>query len=333
MYDYGLSVLEQYGLEAQAVYRGRGALICETEKGLKIIKEFKGSQKKLEQLYRLQLHIRQNSDIAVDCVVENLEGGLVSQDKDGISYVVRDWFGGRECDTKSRNDILESVKTLARLHSVMCLPLVENYRKESLLEECSRHNREIRKTGTYIKKKKTKNEFERRLLGCLKDFLDQGEQTVRDLGISCYLQLYEKETKKGSICHGECNQHNFLRGERGTMLVNYEKWNFDCQVADLYQFMRKILEKHNWNVRLGQDMILAYHKEKKLTREEVVNLKLRLSYPWKFWKLVNHYAGSSKPWISGRNLEKLEVLIKQQKDWMEFIKNCFSDSFFSHFTL
>ena len=34
MYDRGLSVLEQYGLEAGAVYRGRGALICETQEGL-----------------------------------------------------------------------------------------------------------------------------------------------------------------------------------------------------------------------------------------------------------------------------------------------------------
>ena len=31
MYDYGLSVLEQYGLEADAARRGRGALICETK--------------------------------------------------------------------------------------------------------------------------------------------------------------------------------------------------------------------------------------------------------------------------------------------------------------
>ncbi|MGI6007547.1 MAG: hypothetical protein ACOX8E_08680 [Ruminococcus sp.] len=333
MYDFGLSVLEQYGLEAEASHRGRGALICETKEGMVIIKEFKGSQKKLEQLHDLQMHIRQSSSILVDCVKKNLEGELVSQDKDGIAYIVRDWFGGRECDTKSRKDILESTKTLARLHSVMCLPLSENYRRESLLEECSRHNREIRKTGTYIRKKKAKNEFERRLQGCLNEFLDQGEKTVEYLGGSSYMQLYERETNRGSICHGECNQHNFLRTDQGFMLVNYEKWNFDCQVADLYQFMRKILEKHNWNVQLGQDMILAYHREKALTEEEVINLKLRLSYPWKFWKLINHYAGSSKPWISERNMEKLEILIKQEEEWLAFIKNCFSDSFFRHFTL
>ena len=34
MYDKGLSVLEQYGLEAAAVSRGRGALICDTKEGM-----------------------------------------------------------------------------------------------------------------------------------------------------------------------------------------------------------------------------------------------------------------------------------------------------------
>ena len=44
MYDRGLSVLEQYGLEAGAVvYRGRGALICETQEGLVLIREYWGT--------------------------------------------------------------------------------------------------------------------------------------------------------------------------------------------------------------------------------------------------------------------------------------------------
>ena len=45
MYDKGLSVLEQYGLEAAAVYRGRGALICNTKEGMVLIREFYGTQK------------------------------------------------------------------------------------------------------------------------------------------------------------------------------------------------------------------------------------------------------------------------------------------------
>ena len=40
MYDRGLGVLEQYGLTAETVLRGRGALICQTEEGWKSIREY-----------------------------------------------------------------------------------------------------------------------------------------------------------------------------------------------------------------------------------------------------------------------------------------------------
>ena len=46
MYDYGLSTLEQYGLTAESTARTRGGLLCHTEKGLVIVKEFKGTGKK-----------------------------------------------------------------------------------------------------------------------------------------------------------------------------------------------------------------------------------------------------------------------------------------------
>ena len=45
MYDYGLSTLEQYHLTARASWRTRGALLCQTEKGLLILREFTGSEK------------------------------------------------------------------------------------------------------------------------------------------------------------------------------------------------------------------------------------------------------------------------------------------------
>ena len=47
MYDYGLSTLEQYSLTVLSTARTRGALLCRCEEGLFILKEFKGTEKKL----------------------------------------------------------------------------------------------------------------------------------------------------------------------------------------------------------------------------------------------------------------------------------------------
>lgn len=327
VYDYGLSVLEQYDLTAKTTYRGRGAIICETQDGLKIIREYRGSQKKLELLKQLQGQIKEADIMKVDYIRENREGSVVSCDRDGIPYVVRDWFLGRECDTKSKTDILDSVSLMARLHKVMHMPTEENYLKESLLDECKRHNREIKKIAKFVQKKQQKNNFESVLIDTMVDFLRQGEQAVRDLENSKYQELRAQSIARGDICHGEYNQHNILWTDSGLAAVNGEKWTFDMQISDLYQFMRKILEKHNWNVELGQLMIQQYHKENPLTQDELINLQIRLSYPWKFWKLANFYANNNKAWISGKNTEKLEKLNKQKESWLLFVKNSFFDSF------
>ena len=62
---------------------------------------------------------------------------------------------------------------------------------------------------------------------------------MEQLERSGYQELYRTAMERGSVCHGECNQHNIIwTGGRPTP-INYEKWNYDVQIADLYQFMRK----------------------------------------------------------------------------------------------
>ena len=110
MYDYGLSTLEQYGLTAESTARTRGGLLCHTEKGLVIVKEFKGTEKKLQKQQELLLQI-QSQGGKVDCYIPNQEENLVSRDRDGIPYTMQHWYEGRECDTRSKEDIFKKYST------------------------------------------------------------------------------------------------------------------------------------------------------------------------------------------------------------------------------
>ena len=126
LYDYGLSTLEQYGLTAKTTSRIRGALLCHTEEGILVLKEFSGSEKKLLKQQELLLSIQEKGG-SVDSYLANKEGSLISRDKDNIPYTLQRWYDGKECDTKSREDIQRGVRTLAGLHKIMKLPLAEEY--------------------------------------------------------------------------------------------------------------------------------------------------------------------------------------------------------------
>ena len=66
MYDYGLSVLSHYGLTASGTMRVRGALLCHTEQGDKLISEFGTAAEKLEQRYLLQCRITESGLLRCD---------------------------------------------------------------------------------------------------------------------------------------------------------------------------------------------------------------------------------------------------------------------------
>ena len=118
MYDYGLSILEQYGLTADTYTRTRGGLLCRTDQGTVIIKEFKGNETKLERQQELLVKLTEKGH-KVDAFVRNKEESLVTRDKDNISYTMQCCYEGKECDTRSETEILTAVEKLAELHKDM----------------------------------------------------------------------------------------------------------------------------------------------------------------------------------------------------------------------
>ena len=315
MYNRENQSLEQYPFEVKQTTKGRGALICDTDKGLKILKEYKGSEGRAEFLYSLLGFLKEHGQERVDCIVKNKEEKVITVDVDGTVYMVRDWYEGKECDTKNREDILRAVQQLADLHKVlrefpMEIPKYLQVQDNTLLLENEKHTRELRKVRNFIYSRKKKNDFEQKFLRSYQMFYQEAEQVIT-------LQRQELEGRKTEeiygICHGDYNQHNVIFSKKGTAVLNFEKASYDVQAGDLGNFMRKIMEKHNWNMGLGVDMLSAYEQVRAMTTEEMKQLYVRLAYPEKFWKIANHYYNSSKAWVCGRNLEKLEKIIGQNE--------------------
>ena len=174
--------------------------------------------------------------------------------------------------------------------------------------------------------KKKKNDFELEFLKHCNSFITQAEQVIQLQEKEFSLEQREKESSFYGICHGDFNQHNVIFTKEGVIILNYEKAIYGIQVSDLSNFMRKILEKHNWSLSLGLEMLETYQKVKPFKEQEMKQLYVRLAFPEKFWKIANHYYNQNKVWVCGRNLEKLKKLVKQNdtKDkFLQIISNNF----------
>ncbi len=130
----------------------------------------------------------------------------------------------------------------------------------------------------------------------------------------------KQEAAVYGICHGDFNQHNVLFARGRIIITNFEQAHYDVLVGDLAHFLRKLMEKHNFNIGLATDMLAAYEKRRKLTQEEWEQLYVRMAYPQKFWKVANHYFNANKAWVSGRDIEKLNRVIEQEEIRQQYLR-------------
>lgn len=326
MNDRAVHVLEKYELEVLRTQKSRGAILFETAEGLYILKEYRGTRSRLEAMERLLEAVRRQGFDHVEQPVRNREGELVTVDQDQTPYLVKTYAEGRECNVRETRECQAAIQALARLHCCMELPdeaWVESVPAFDLEAEYGKRNRELKKVRRFLKEKGQKNPFEIYLQQNYEVFYEKAIAAAEE--VRQYEKIFSADAiqKAGSFCHGDFQHHNILQGKNGLFFINFEKYQLDNQVRDLYQFLRKLLEKNNWSVSLGKNILDTYQKERKLSAYDEIQLYYRLIYPEKFWKIVNFYFNNSKAWIPERNMEKFDKILRQEEAKLAFLEQTF----------
>ena len=325
MYDQYTEALEQYEMQVHAVRKGRGAWICETDRGIRLLKEYRGTAKRLEFEDEVLSCLDLEGVLRADRYVRNREGSLLSVSGDGTRYVLKEWFDEPECDLKDARQVRLAVSRLATLHQMLrAVSIKEEWdmgsiRAESLREEFARHNREMKKARAFIRTKRVKTEFELSVMGSFDRFFEQAQQASRGLS----KLLGREDALKTALCHGSIDQHHLLMGDDYTAIIEYNQLHLGLQAEDLYRLMRKVMERQGWDVWLGKMMMEAYEAVRPMEAVERESLYYMFLYPEKYWKQLNFYYNTNKAWISARNIEKLKVLEEQQSAREQFLEKTF----------
>lgn len=326
MNDRAVELLEQYDLEVLRTRKGRGAIVCDTNRGCLIFKEYSGGQDRVGLQNRLLGQIQDAGRVNVETIIPDREGRLLVKDNDGVSYVLKTWREGRECSNHDIEECTEAVRLLAHLHDSMMLSPDNIPMAFSPEKEYDKHNKELKRVHKFLRQKGQKTWFEINLLHSFDFFLEQALAVTGEWKEYCARAgeaLAEGDKQSVSFCHGDYQYHNILKGSDGWFIVNFEKCQRDDGIRDLYLLLRKLLEKCDWSVSLGAKLLETYNKERPIPAYSWIDLYYRLAYPEKFWKIVNFYYNSGKSWIPGKNQEKLEKLIAQEKEKQHFLDEVF----------
>jgi len=319
LYNQTEAILSQYELEIQEVTKGRGAFICNTNKGKLLLVPFRGSKEKGALLAQFLTSVEEK-DFPVEQIEMNKSQEAVTEDEyTGERFVLKTYIEGTEISTSKTADMKEAAALLAVYHNVaqrVEMKLPEQRRPESTTEVCRRHYRELIKVRNYIRNRKKKNEFEQIYM---KNF-EHNRKSAED----SLVMLEEQGDGNCLYCHGDYNQHNVLLSNGRYRIVHFENLHYNWAMIDLANFVRKMLEKNEWDERLGIEILSEYHHYRPIQREEFKQLCGLLLFPEKFWKVTNHYMNSRKAWISERDIEKLKTVIEQEERRLKFMENLFS---------
>lgn len=324
MEDRHEEIWKQYNMAIRNVYRVRGAYILETDQGLKLYRNYEGSENKVEFEQSVKEHLYKAGYSKIDLYLRNQNGELITADSMGTKYIIKSWFNGEECNLHEESDIVAASRNLADLHNYMQsvqTGLNDQNAKyiSNLGTQFDKHNRELKRVRGYIRDKKQKNEFEVCFLNVYNQFYEQGITALEILKESGYEDLLKQCVTQNTMCHGNYIYHNILMLPGSIATTNFDKVCIGVQMFDLYCFIRKVMEKNNWNTQYGNMIIEEYDKIRTISKEEMKILYVLLLYPEKFWKVTNFYYNARKSWVPRRNIQKLVSLSEQIKDKDSFL--------------
>lgn len=317
-------VLSQYTFEVKGMTRVRGGMKLDTNEGCKIINETRTSAGRLVWENKVKGYLKKQGFENIDSFCLNTEGNISSKGQSGIRYVIRDWFEEEEIDIKSVDEVYKAAVNLAKLH--MCLKNIEPYEysmcagAQEIEETFGRHNMELRHIRNYLKNRKDKNNYELALLKAFPEYYNIAVKVLECLERSSLKALAKRACAEFNVIHGSYTYHNIIKCGDTVATTSFDKCTYGLQLMDLYYYMRKVMEKNEWDIEFGNAVISGYESMIKLPKEEKEVLAYLMLYPEKFWKLASYYMNSKKTWVSDKNMEKLNALCIQKENREKFIK-------------
>ena len=324
MEDRYNEILSQYDFEVTARSRIRGGIMIETDAGCKIVKETKTSAGRLVWEHKVKSHLKEEGFGYIDSFCLNRDNNISSIGTNGQRYVVRDWYPGSECDIHNVKDVYAASVNMAVLHN--CLKGIPPYEysmcagAQDIVTTLKKHNKELGHIRNYLRAKKYKNEYEMALLRAFPDYYNIAAGVFDCLESSRLNELIRAACGKHEVIHGSYTYHNIIMCGDYIATTVFDKCTYGLWLMDLYYYIRKVMEKNEWNPEYGHAVLSGYESVRFIPDEERAILAMLLLYPEKFWKLASCYMNSQKTWIPGKNMEKLNALCIQRDSREKFIK-------------
>lgn len=324
MRELNPEMLREFGLTIRKSGREFGAYLCETDRGLYLVKSVDNSEREMRWAHLVKTHLREQGMWEIDEYVMH-EDGQPWAEINRETITVRRWIRGSETDLGRSEDRRRLAEALARLHlSCHGLVLPEDMevaeRYSELPGRMERQMRRIRSMGKNIRRRGRLEEFDLLFLKTLRMYEEEGKEAIWGLGQGCMEQTAQWARAEKMFCHGCFSNHSVLFGKDEELIHDFEGAQLAPPVLDLARLMEKTLRKNGWNADCAVELAQAYESVRELRECEKKVLYYYLQYPRRAWELAGDGYERRSAWVPALYRNKLEQWIETASDREECLK-------------
>lgn len=323
MRELDFRLLEAMNLKVGRVSRAYGAYICETQEGLKLVKEMQHQPSDVLFAHRVKEYLYRKGYEDTDRYSVTEEGLPYIQD--GMTcYTVRSWLRGDEADLTNMHDTGMVMENLARMHSMACgmeepeesAPKIRWY---ELGERVQKQNRLMRGYYKTLRRQGRYTDFDLLFLKSFPYYEEQAIQAAELMNDPACIQESENARLVRSLIHGDFTDHAVVTNHQTLILCNFEKSCYAMPVQDMLSIFEKLMRKWEWDFDKFLKMLDAYQRMRPLRGGELRLLYAGLLFPERFSGMCRDAYGTKRRWISQSNWNKFQEICEMQEKREAFL--------------
>lgn len=274
-------ILQEWDLNIKKVKKIGNDYKVKTHRGEKLLKV--GFQEDRIMFMHLALeHLARNGCLrGIPRLIPTKYGDYYVKSDLGIYYLT-DWLEGKEGKAKDPEQMIDFVKLLAEIHlasgNFQPVPYwAARERWDDISDDLERKSQKIKDKLAQLPDE---------LQAAWPTYEMMVHKAWNLLKISGYRSLVEEAKRDKTLCHRQFVPRNGVVYKGAAYMLHWEHCAYGVQVGDLIYFMEKIMPSFDWNSRMGEAVIRAYHEIKPLSQQEIMTLGAVLAFPTAFVKLA-----------------------------------------------
>jgi CotS family spore coat protein len=320
--EYDLRVLQAYPFEVEHFEPFQHIVKLETTKhNWMALKLTAITPEKIWFLHRAHQYMKKNGFSWFSPIIPTSSGKPYVQNGRLLYYITR-WIDGPYADFGSLTQLGKTAESLARFHEAsigfettgrhprMAFDLYRLYADRS---------QQMQTILRSLQAKSNPSKAEQLLIQHTPTFLKQATTALTLFKDRNVIQHLDREEDMPGLCHLDLVERNCIHhASKHVYLIDFDNMTYAPRVLDLAHLIRRGMQKTNWSPQVALVALINYNGIRPLNHAEYVMLEGLLTYPHRWWRLLQLAPSTSQ---HSELLTLLQTFMEQEESRQQFLRS------------